>query len=152
MICATRGAISCYKYGGIAEAMGFWFEYDPANRILLGRFAGRLTDESLAAYYSAIRKYSRATDARAGIFDLSGVTEVAISTEDARNLAQQKPAMPDTFRRPSILVAPTLLGAGLARIFQIAGASTRPLLQIAKTVDEAFAALGVTSPRFEPLE
>jgi hypothetical protein len=45
-----------------------------------------------------------------------------------------------------------LLGQGLARIFQIAGASTRPLLQIAKTMDEAFASLGVESPRFEPLE
>jgi hypothetical protein len=80
------------------------------------------------------------------------VTEVAISTEHARNLAQQEPAMPETSRRPSILVAPTLQGQGLARVFQISGASTRPLLQIAKTVDEAFAALGVRSPHFEPLE
>ena len=132
--------------------MGFWFEFNPRNKILLGRFAGRLTDQSLAEFYSAIRKYSRATDARAGIFDLSHVTEVAISTEPARNLAHQEPAMPDTSSRPSILVAPTLLGQGLARIFQIAGASTRPLLRIAKTMDEAFASLGVESPHFEPLE
>jgi hypothetical protein len=132
--------------------MALWFEFDPTNKILLGRFTGRLTDESLAEYYAAIRSYSTATDARAGIFDLSCVTEVAISTEHARNLAQQKPAMPDTFRRPSFLVVPTLLGSGLARIFQIAGASTRPLLQIAKTLDEAFAQLGVKAPRFEPLD
>jgi hypothetical protein len=136
----------------MVPAMGFWFEFDPRNKILLGRFAGRLTDQSLAEFYSAVRKYSRATDARAGIFDLSHVTEVAICTEHARNLAHQEPAMPDTSRRPSILVAPTLLGQGLARIFQIAGASTRPLLQIAKTMDEAFASLGVESPHFEPLE
>lgn len=132
--------------------MAFWFEFDPANKILLGRFAGRLTDESLAEYYSAIREYSIATDASAGIFDLSCVTHVAISTEHARNLAHQKPAMPDSLRRPSFLVAPTLLGSGLARVFQIAGASTRPLLQVAKTVDDACAALGVESPHFEPLE
>ena len=132
--------------------MGFWFEFDPANKILLGRFAGPLTDQSLAEYYAAIRKYSIATDASAGIFDLSQVTEVAISTKHALNLARQKPAMPDTTRRPSFLVAPTLIGSGLARIFQIAGASTRPLLQIAKTVDEALAALKVQTPHFEPLE
>jgi len=132
--------------------MGFCFEFDPGNKILLGRFTGRLTDESLADYYAAIRKYSRATDARGGVFDLSHVTEVAISTEHARNLAQQEPAMPEASRRPSILVAPTLLGSGLARIFQIAGASTRPLLQITKTVDEALARLGVEAPHFEPLE
>ncbi len=57
--------------------MGFWFEFDPTNKILLGRFAGRLTDHSLSEYYSAVRKYARATDARAGIFDLSLVTEIA---------------------------------------------------------------------------
>lgn len=132
--------------------MGFWFEFDPTNKILLGRFSGRLTDHSLAEYYSAVRTYSRATDARAGIFDLSQVTEFAISTEHARNLGNQEPAMPDASRRPSILVTPTLHGQGLARIFQITGAQKRPLLKIAKNMDEAFAALGVKSPHFEPLE
>jgi hypothetical protein len=132
--------------------MGFWFEFDPVNNILLGRFAGRLTDELLADYYLAVRKNSTATDARAGIFDLSHVTEVAVSTEYIRNLANQRPAMPNTFTRPSILVVPTLLGSGLARMFQIAGAPTRPLLQIVQTVDEAFTVLGVQSPHFEPLE
>lgn len=136
----------------MVPAMGFSFEFDPTNKILLGRFGGRLTDQSLAQFYSAVRKYSRATDARAGIFDLSHVTEFAISTDNARNLAHQEPAMPDTSRRPSILVASTLRGQGLARIFQITGASRRPLLQIAKTMDEALASLGVESPHFEPLE
>jgi len=132
--------------------MGFWFEFDPTNKILLGRFAGRLTDHSLSEYYSAVRKYARATDARAGIFDLSLVTEIAISTKHSRNLAHQEPAMPDPLKRPSIVVAPTLPGQGLARVFQIAGAPTRPLMQIAKSMEEAFAALGVKSPHFEPFE
>ncbi len=132
--------------------MGFSFEFDPTNKILLGRFSGRLTDHSLAEYYSAIRTYSSATDARAGIFDLSHVTEFAISTEHARKLANQEPAMLDASTRPSIVIAPTLLGQGLARIFQITGAQKRPLLQITKNVNEAFAALGLKSPHFEPLE
>jgi hypothetical protein len=132
--------------------MGFWFEFDPTNKILLGRFAGRLTDHSLAEYYSAVRRHAKATDARAGIFDLSLVTEIAISTKHARNLAQQEPAMPEASRRPSIIVAPTLPGQGLARVFQISGASTRPLLHVAKSMDEAFAMLGLKSPHFEPFE
>jgi len=136
----------------MVATMGFWFEFDPANKILLGRFTGRLTEEALTEYYAAVREYSTATDAGAGIFDLSKVTEVAISTERIRDLAYQKPAMPDALTRPSILVVPTLLGSGLARIFQIAGATTRPLLQIVQTLDEAFAVLGVQSPTFQPLE
>lgn len=59
--------------------------------------------------------------------------------------------MPDA-TRPRIIVAPTTIGFGLARMFQILGESTRPLLTVVRTVDEALAALGVQSPHFEPLE
>lgn len=47
--------------------MGFRFEFDPENKILLLRLDGRQTDESLAACYHAIREYSTASDASAGI-------------------------------------------------------------------------------------
>lgn len=47
--------------------MGFRFEFDVINQILLGRFEGQLTEESGLQFYSAIRKYGIATDARAGI-------------------------------------------------------------------------------------
>jgi hypothetical protein len=43
--------------------MAFRFEFDTANRVLLCRVEGRLTDELLAECYEAIRKYSTATDA-----------------------------------------------------------------------------------------
>ena len=45
--------------------MGRRSEFDPANKILLMRFEGQLTDESAAEFYGAVRKYSTATDARA---------------------------------------------------------------------------------------
>ena len=64
--------------------MGFRFEFDPVNKILLVRFEGQLTDESLAELYKAFRKYSNATDAGAGIMDLSSVTEFAIGSEFLR--------------------------------------------------------------------
>ena len=48
--------------------MAFRFEFDKANRILLLRVEGRLSDELLKECYEAIRKYSTATDASAGIF------------------------------------------------------------------------------------
>jgi hypothetical protein len=38
------------------------------------------------------------------------------------------------------------------RMFQIVGESSRPLLHVVRTVDEALTALGVESPHFEPLE
>jgi hypothetical protein len=55
--------------------MAFRFEFDPLNKILLGRFEGRLTNESAAEFYGAVRKFVTMTDASAGIWDLSSVTE-----------------------------------------------------------------------------
>jgi len=128
------------------------FKFDSVNKILLFRSEGRLTDESLAESYRAIRKYSTATDARMGIWDLSSVTEFAISTEFIRQLANQEPAMPDATRRPRIIVAPGTVGFGLSRMFQLVGESTRPLLNVVRTMGEALAALGIQSSHFEPLE
>ena len=130
--------------------MAFRFEFDPVNKILLVRFEGQLTDESLAELYKAFRKYSTTTDPSAGITDLSSVTEVALSSEFIRELAGQEPAMPGP-TRPRFVVANQTVSFGLARMFQIVGGPTRPLLQVVRTLDEALAALGVKSPNFEPL-
>jgi hypothetical protein len=132
--------------------MGFRFEFDPGNRILLMRLEGRLTDELLAECYEAIRKYSTTTDARIGIWDLSSVTEFAVSNEFVRQLASQEPAMPDVARRPRIICVAGTVGFGLARMFQIMGEPTRPLLKVVHNLDEALATLGVQSPHFGPLE
>ncbi len=128
------------------------FEFDPVNKILLARPEGRLTDESLAEIYDAIRKHSTATDARAGIFDLSSVTEFAVTAEFVRHLASQEPAMPDATIRPRIIAVLSPSGFGLARMFQALGAATRPLLEVVHTMDEALAGLCIHSAQFEPLE
>jgi hypothetical protein len=132
--------------------MGIRFEFDPVNKILLVRIEGPLTDELLAESYRAIRERSVATDASAGIFDFSSVTEWELSTVLVQNLAREDPAMPDAARRRRILVAPAAVGFGLSRMFQMMGESKRPLLDVVRTLDEALARLGVRSSHFEPLE
>jgi hypothetical protein len=132
--------------------MGFRFEFDPVNKILLALFEGRLTDKSLAELYEAIRKYSTATDARAGILDLSSVSELTVASDFVRELAGREPAMADATRRPRFIVAPHTFEFGVSRMFQILGESTRPLLKVVHTRDEALALLGIQSPHFEPLE
>jgi hypothetical protein len=132
--------------------MRYQFQFDAENRILLLRFEGRLTDDLLTELYWAVRKYSTATDARAGVWDLSPVTEFAVSPELIRELSDREPAMPDATRRPRFLVAPAMVGHGILRLYEIAGQHKNPLLKIVLSLDEAFAALGVRSPRFEPLD
>jgi hypothetical protein len=131
--------------------MPYHFEFDRANNVLLIRVAGSLTDEALVECYEAIRKYATQTDAGAGIFDFSSVTEFPVSTELIRRLARREPAMPHATSRPRILVAPQAQAFGLIRMFQILGETTRPMLQVAHNMDEALNLLGISSPRFEPL-
>jgi hypothetical protein len=131
---------------------GFRFELDQENKILLIRFEERqLTNESLAEFYTTVRQYSISTDAYAGIFDFSSVTQVDVSTAFIRQLALGEPAMPRANERGRIVVFTNDVGFGLARIFQMLGEPTRPLFLAVRTLDEALEALGVQSPQFERL-
>jgi len=132
--------------------MRYQFEFDPENKILLLRFEGRLTDELVSELYWAIRKYSTLTDASAGIWDLSPVTEFAVSSEFIRDLADREPAMRDPANRRRFLVAPAMLGLAISRMFEIAVEHENPKFRIVLSLNEALAAIGVQSPHFEPLE
>ena len=131
--------------------MVFRFEFDVTNQILLGRFEGQLTEESGLQFYSAIRKRGIATDARAGIWDFSSATE-NVASEAIRRVAKQEPAMPDAINRPCFIIAPDAHLFALSRMFQISGEHKRPLLQVVRSLEEALRALGIQSPRFEPLD
>ena len=81
--------------------MAYHFEFDSARKILLLRVVGPFTDEVAEECYDAIRKYSIETDANAGIFDFSSVTEFPVSTELIRRLAKREPAMPTPHLAPA---------------------------------------------------
>jgi anti-anti-sigma regulatory factor len=132
-----------------ALTTGLRVEFAQVNNISLIRVEGQLTDESLADLYEAIGRYSTATDARVSIVDLSSVSEFALSSGFIRHLADQKPVMADAKRR-CFIVAREGYAFGLCRMFQLMGEATRPLLQIVQTLGEAFAAIGIQSPYFEP--
>jgi hypothetical protein len=131
--------------------MVYRFEFDPVNKILLLRVEGRVTDESLKEGYWAVRKYTTSTNAKAGIWDLSSVTDFAVSPEFIRRVSDWGPAMPDATRRPRFIVAPPTFGQGISRMVEIAQEPGNPLFKIVLSVDEALAALGIQSPHFEPL-
>ncbi len=131
--------------------MGFQFEFEPVHKILLARFEGRLTDKSLGEFYRAGLKHWAATDARAAITDYTSA-EWAVSAEFVRELANQEPAVTEPTQRPRIVVASSTVGFGLARMFQIVGERKRPRLQVVRTMEKAFEALGIESPHFQPLE
>ena len=60
--------------------------------------------------------------------------------------------MPEPTENPHFIVMPSTSGYGLARMYQIVGKRTQPLVRVVRTLEEALAALGVQSAHFEPLE
>jgi len=129
--------------------MAFRLEFDSLNKILLLRLEGPGTDELYKEARLAVRKHSIATGARAGIMDLSSVTEFPVSSSLLRDAAKHEPAFGNI---PRIAVAPSTVAFGLSRLFQLAGDPKTSGMQVVRTMGEAFAALGVQSPHFEPLE
>ena len=130
--------------------MPYYFEFDPKNRILRGRFEGPLTDELLKEYYGVAGGYFERTGARAGITDLSAVNSFEVSPQTIRELASAPPAILDR-EFPRSIVAPSPPIFGMARMFELGGQDTRPNLHVVRTMKEVCVILGVTDPKFELL-
>jgi len=106
--------------------------------------------ESFAESYPLVRWYSSATDAHVLIVDFLSADEFALSAAFIRQSTDLEPAMPDT-RRPRFCIVPTTFPLSIARMFEIAGATKRPLLKFVYTMDEVRAELGVQSLGFKPI-
>lgn len=129
--------------------ISFDFEFDPENKIFHAKFHGPVTDESIKYFYDTIASRVSANDFRASIADFSEATAFHVTLNTIRELAALRPADPE-LSRPRVIVAPTNLIFGLARMFQIIGQATRPNLHVVRKLPEAFAFLGVAAPRFQP--
>ncbi len=129
----------------------FRHEFDPVNKILLIRFEGRITQGLVEEFYREGKEYWMATGARAAILDGSSVTQVALSSDFIRHLAQQEPE-PELAGKPRVLVVPRTEVFGLARMFQITSESKNPHVHVVRTMEQAFALLGVQSPNFAALQ
>ena len=130
--------------------MPYRIVYDPTNRILRARFEGRVTDDELKEVYRLGQAQATRIDPHAGITDFSDVTTVAFSSETIHELAASTPIMRDP-RRPVVFVAPTPHIFGMARMFEMLGAQTRPNLHVVRTLEEAYEVLDVREPQFEPI-
>jgi hypothetical protein len=130
--------------------MPYWFDYDSSHQILRGHVDGVTGDEDLLRYYSAARTVFERLQPRSAITDFSGVTAFDVSANTIRQLAAAPPALAKV-EVPRFVVAPQPNVYGIARMFQQLGQETRPSLVVVRSADEAYAALGVATPRFEPV-
>jgi hypothetical protein len=131
--------------------MGVRFEFDPANKILMTKLEGELTDDLARETDAGMRRHLVEKSAHVHIVDCSSVTKFSMSGEWVRQLARRQPALHDRSCR-RFFVMPDTAGFGLARMFQITGEPNYDSVTIARSIDEVFTKLTIEPPRFEPVE
>ena len=136
---------------GTLAPMPCHFEFDPENKLLRVRLEGQITTEAALEHYRAASQQVLRTRPVASIWDLSEVNSLEVSTEAVARLAHTVPALPEP-QRLRIIVAPSGHVFGLARMFQALGQGARPRLRVVRSLEEACTLLGVSKPRFEPVE
>ena len=131
--------------------MGFRFEFDPVNSILLTRMEGELTDDLVREADVGIRKHLSERNPLVHIVECSSVTKFSMSAESVRYLARREPALKGVNCR-RFFVMPSTVGFGMARMFQIAGDPHYDSVTIVPSLDEVPPMLNGGAPQFEPLD
>ena len=129
--------------------MGYLLAFDSVNHVLRIRFEGELTEDLLWESYKDGERHAP-PDTRGAIFDLSAVTSIQVDAAAMQELANLPPIFNDPI--PRFIVAPSDVGFGLARMFQIYGGKTRQALHVVRTIAEAYASFEITAEHFMPLE
>ena len=129
--------------------MGFVLEYDARNNVLRGTLEGVVTDDILRDAYAAAAQCAANCGPCRGLWDMSAVTNFEVSSDVIRELAKDAPIIPAGHMR--ILVATTDHQYGMMRMLQMLGETTRPDLQVVRTLDEAYRLLRLESPEFRPV-
>jgi len=127
------------------------FEFEWKHRIIRCRLYGEVTDGDLKELYTTGYKLVFRTQPVASITDGSESTSFAVSPQMIRELAKAAPVLANPALR-RVIIAPSPIMYGMARMFEMLGESTRPNLYIVRTEAEALALLNVKTVRFEPLD
>jgi len=131
--------------------MGFRFEFDPANKILITRIEGELTDDLIREVDAGMRKRLLQQVPRVHVVECSSVVRFSMSSESVHQLARREPALQGNSCR-RFFVMPSTVGFGIARMFQIAGEPYYDSMMILRSLDEVFSTLAIEQTHFEPLE
>ena len=113
---------------------------------------GRISEAEFQEYFREAIEYAARLQPRAGVLDTSQVTSFDVSSRALTDLAARPPLISD-MSWPRVVISPSPALFGLARMFQLRGAETRPNLHVVHTPEEAWAILGLEKePQFAPIE
>jgi len=131
--------------------VGFRFEFDSARRILLINMEGEISDSVIRQLDGAVRKHVSEKKPDVQIVDCSGITKFAMSSDFVRHLGKRKPSA-YALQARRLIIAPTPVSFGLARMYQMAGEPQHSGVIIVRSMKEALSELGIEQATFEPLK
>ena len=130
--------------------MPYRFEFDSKNSILHGCFEGFVSKRELRNYYQTAVKHVARLSPNSYVVDVSAVTSTTVSTGTILEFAKLPPVLPGA-QHHLIAVAAHPAAFWLMRMYAAAVRTSRPNLHVVNTHAEAWAILGISEPRFNPL-
>jgi hypothetical protein len=129
--------------------MGTSLSFDEAQRVLVVRFEGTLTDEVARLRYRQLATWFVVHGYCSNVTDFSGLTSFTVTTRTIRELAANAPLVPNGYLR--IIVAPQDSVFGLGRMYEMLGSGTRDMVHVVRTIAQAYELLGVEHLGLQPV-
>jgi hypothetical protein len=129
--------------------VSFMLQYERRHHILVIRFKGVVTDEILLDGYLQMRRWFAVHGRCGNISDFTGVTDFHVTGRAIRFLASNSPLVPGDLIR--IIVATRDDIYGMARMFEMQGATMGNRVDIVRNFADAIALAGIDQPNFEPV-
>ena len=123
--------------------------FDTRRRVLFVKFGPALTQAALEDMQAMAKRLVAAHGPFSFILDLSAVDRADVTSEFIAALARRGAVLTGQQR---ILVAPRDEIFGLSRMFALHQAATGDEPTIVRTLQEAYAALGIDQPDWQPVE
>jgi hypothetical protein len=120
---------------------GLYMDFDPKNRVLKVSLVGVVTDGTMALADAAVRGFLCNEGAVFSIFDYSAVTDLDVTANYVRSIADNPPANPPV--RLRIAVAPQTMIYGMNRMYGLLIDGKRSDFEIVRTMEEAEALIGL---------
>jgi hypothetical protein len=112
---------------------------DVEKRLVYSAFLGDITEEEFLQHSRTIESHPKFDPTFSEIVDFRSVTDVTVSKDALQAMAGKKSIFADSAHH--VVIAPSGLITGLARMFQALAEETRPNFAVVKTPAEAYAYL-----------
>lgn len=113
---------------------------DRNKKLVVTTYIGEVTNEDVARQIAEIKRNAPYEGEYRAITDFTQVTHFDISSDQIRLVAESKSPLEKARR---VMVAPSDVAYGTSRMFQMLAGKTRPNITVVRTLDEAYAALGI---------